>query len=133
MSADDTSGPVTPMGLNHLVINVRNLEESHRFWTEMLGFKQVGEVRARPEDVYKRQILARTTSRYGDVYSLDRASSSEMCIRDRIMGRLIIENPQPKHRAHLVRDPQRATSSDGRANNRWRIGILCYGATNRSY
>jgi catechol 2,3-dioxygenase len=49
MSADDASGPVTPVGLNHLVINVRNLEESHRFWTEILGFKQVGEVRARPD------------------------------------------------------------------------------------
>jgi catechol 2,3-dioxygenase len=48
MSADDASGPVTPVGLNHLVINVRNLEESHRFWTETLGFKQVGEVRPRP-------------------------------------------------------------------------------------
>jgi len=35
---------VTPSGLNHLVINVRDLEESHRFWTEILGFRQVGEV-----------------------------------------------------------------------------------------
>ena len=33
---------VTPGGLNHLVINVRDIEESHRFWTEILGFKQVG-------------------------------------------------------------------------------------------
>jgi catechol 2,3-dioxygenase len=32
----------TPAGLNHLVINVRDIEESHRFWTEILGFKQVG-------------------------------------------------------------------------------------------
>jgi catechol-2,3-dioxygenase len=34
--------PVTPGGINHLVINVRDIEESHKFWTEMLGFKQVG-------------------------------------------------------------------------------------------
>ena len=33
---------VTPGGINHLVINVRDIEESHKFWTEMLGFKQVG-------------------------------------------------------------------------------------------
>lgn len=33
---------VTPAGLNHLVINVRDIEESHRFWTEILGFKEVG-------------------------------------------------------------------------------------------
>lgn len=33
---------LTPGGINHLVINVRDIEESHRFWTEMLGFKEVG-------------------------------------------------------------------------------------------
>jgi len=33
---------LTPAGINHLVINVRDIEESHRFWTEILGFKQVG-------------------------------------------------------------------------------------------
>ena len=33
---------VTPGGLNHLVINVRDIEVSHKFWTEILGFKQVG-------------------------------------------------------------------------------------------
>jgi catechol 2,3-dioxygenase len=38
---------VTPAGLNHIVLNVRDIEASHRFWTEMLGFKQVGEVPAR--------------------------------------------------------------------------------------
>jgi len=42
-------GPVTPAGLNHLVLNVRNLDESHRFWTEVLGFKQVGEIKATPQ------------------------------------------------------------------------------------
>jgi len=42
------SGPVTPAGLNHLVLNVRDLEESHRFWTEIIGFRQVGELKATP-------------------------------------------------------------------------------------
>jgi catechol 2,3-dioxygenase-like lactoylglutathione lyase family enzyme len=41
-------GPVRPRGLNHLVLNVRDLEESHRFWTEILGFTQVGELHATP-------------------------------------------------------------------------------------
>ncbi len=41
--------PVTPVGLNHLVINVRDIEESHRFWTEVVGFKQVGELHATPQ------------------------------------------------------------------------------------
>jgi catechol 2,3-dioxygenase len=39
---------VTPVGLNHLVLNVRNLEESHKFWTDIIGFKQVGELKATP-------------------------------------------------------------------------------------
>jgi catechol 2,3-dioxygenase len=43
------SRPVTPVGLNHLVINVRNMEESHRFWTEVIGFRQVGELKAGPQ------------------------------------------------------------------------------------
>ena len=34
---------LTPAGINHLVINVRDMEESHKFWTEVLGFKQVGQ------------------------------------------------------------------------------------------
>ncbi len=42
------SGPITPSGLNHLVLNVRDLEESHQFWTDILGFKQVGELKATP-------------------------------------------------------------------------------------
>ena len=39
-----TSKSVTPVGLNHLVLCVREMDESHRFWTEILGFKQVGEL-----------------------------------------------------------------------------------------
>jgi catechol 2,3-dioxygenase len=42
------SKAVTPVGLNHLVLNVRNLEESHAFWTEIVGFKQVGELKPAP-------------------------------------------------------------------------------------
>jgi catechol 2,3-dioxygenase len=40
--------PVMPTGLNHLVLNVRDIEESHRFWTEIIGFTQVGELHATP-------------------------------------------------------------------------------------
>ena len=46
------SEAVTPGGINHLVINVRNMEESHRFWTEILGFKQVGQSSRRPMRFY---------------------------------------------------------------------------------
>lgn len=43
------SEPVTPTGLNHLVLNVRDMEEAHRFWSGLLGFKQVGTLRPRRE------------------------------------------------------------------------------------
>jgi catechol 2,3-dioxygenase len=43
---------VTPGGINHLVINVRNMEESHKFWTEVLGFKLVGKSSRRPMQFY---------------------------------------------------------------------------------
>lgn len=36
-----------PRGINHLVLNVRDMEESHRFWTEIMGFRQVAELRPR--------------------------------------------------------------------------------------
>jgi len=48
MSADNT-GPVTPSGLNHLVLNVRNMDESHTFWTEIVGLKQVGQLKPRAD------------------------------------------------------------------------------------
>ena len=43
---------VTPGGINHLVINVRDMEESHKFWTEVLGFKEVGRSSRRPMRFY---------------------------------------------------------------------------------
>nr|MCH9674775.1 VOC family protein [Gammaproteobacteria bacterium] len=42
------SGPVRPSGLNHLVINVRDMDESHEFWSDIIGFTQVGEIKDRP-------------------------------------------------------------------------------------
>lgn len=54
MSDTSPGGPVAPSGLNHLVINVRNLDESHRFWTEVLGFTQVGELEGRPAGAPRR-------------------------------------------------------------------------------
>ncbi len=52
MAQDTPTAPqqaMTPVGINHLVLNVRNMEESHAFWTEIMGFKQVGALHARPE------------------------------------------------------------------------------------
>jgi len=54
MGSDTTHVPVPPVqaqpprGVNHLVLNVRNLETSHRFWTEIMGFRCVAELRPIP-------------------------------------------------------------------------------------
>jgi catechol 2,3-dioxygenase-like lactoylglutathione lyase family enzyme len=42
---------VTPVGVNHLVLNVHDMEESHKFWTEILGFKQVGQLKPRTDGI----------------------------------------------------------------------------------
>jgi len=39
---------VTPRGVNHIVLNVKNLETSHTFWTEVMGFRQVAELKPKP-------------------------------------------------------------------------------------
>ncbi len=40
----------TPTGLNHVVLNVRDMERAHRFWTECLGFRHVATSRRRGDD-----------------------------------------------------------------------------------
>jgi len=47
---ETATAPQTPSGLNHLVLNVRNIEDAHRFWTECLGFRQVGTLRRNNAD-----------------------------------------------------------------------------------
>jgi catechol 2,3-dioxygenase len=37
-----------PRAINHVVLNVRNLEVSHRFWTEIIGFRCVAELKPIP-------------------------------------------------------------------------------------
>jgi catechol 2,3-dioxygenase len=39
----------TPVGVNHVVLNVRDIEASHKFWTEIVGLKQVGALHPRAE------------------------------------------------------------------------------------
>ena len=35
---EKVKGPALPIGISHMVFNVRDIEESEKFWTEMLGF-----------------------------------------------------------------------------------------------
>jgi catechol 2,3-dioxygenase len=51
----DTKAPtapkqaITPRGVNHIVLNVRDIEVSHRFYTEVLGFKHVAALKPKPD------------------------------------------------------------------------------------
>src|SRR5260370_36746966 len=50
--SDTPAAPATavaPRGINHLVLNVRDIEESHKFWTEIVGLTQVAALRPRPD------------------------------------------------------------------------------------
>ena len=40
---------MVPAGVNHVVLNVRDIEDSHRFWTELIGFRHVGTAKPRPD------------------------------------------------------------------------------------
>jgi len=42
----DAANLPAPSGLNHRVLNVRDMDESHRFWTEIVGLRQVGQLKA---------------------------------------------------------------------------------------
>jgi catechol 2,3-dioxygenase len=42
------TGAVTPLGISHIVLNVRDIEVAHRFWTDVMGFRQVGELENNP-------------------------------------------------------------------------------------
>jgi catechol 2,3-dioxygenase len=47
--ATNNADDATPVGVNHVVLNVHDIEESHLFWTEIIGLKQVGALRPRTD------------------------------------------------------------------------------------
>ena len=47
--SDAPSRAMTPVGVNHLVLNVRDLEVAHEFWTEVMGFRHIGQLNPREE------------------------------------------------------------------------------------
>ena len=47
--SSDTPQAMTPVGVNHLVLNVRDMERAHTFWTEIMGFRQIGQLEQRNE------------------------------------------------------------------------------------
>ena len=62
-----------PRGVNHLVLNVRDLEVSHRFWTEILGFRCVAELKSTPERQRPKMRFYSGLDAHGDVSHHDLA------------------------------------------------------------
>jgi catechol-2,3-dioxygenase len=57
----------TPRGINHMVLNVRDIEVSHRFWTEILGFKCVAQLKPIPGKVRPNMRFYSGVSDHGDL------------------------------------------------------------------
>lgn len=49
MNRKSNGAAATPVGVNHVVLNVYDIEESHKFWTEVIGLKQVGALKPRED------------------------------------------------------------------------------------
>src|SRR5262245_16212153 len=64
---------MTPRGINHVVLNVRNLEVSHRFWTEVVGFRCVAELKPIPGRVRPKMRFYSGVDAQGDVTHHDLA------------------------------------------------------------
>jgi catechol 2,3-dioxygenase len=65
--------PVPPRGINHLVLNVRDLEVSHRFWTEIMGFRCVAELKQTPGRLRPKMRFYSGVDERGDVNHHDLA------------------------------------------------------------
>jgi catechol-2,3-dioxygenase len=62
-----------PRGINHVVLNVRNLEVSHRFWTEIMGFRCVAELKPRPDRKRPKMRFYSGVDQHGDLTHHDLA------------------------------------------------------------
>ena len=73
MSDNGAKEAQAPRGINHVVLNVRDLEVSHRFWTEIMGFKMVAELKPKPSRGPLRMRFYSGVDEHGDVNHHDLA------------------------------------------------------------
>jgi catechol 2,3-dioxygenase len=67
------SAAETPRGINHLVLNVRDIEVSHRFWTEVMGFRCVAQLKSMPGRPRPKMRFYSGVDSHGDVTHHDLA------------------------------------------------------------
>src|SRR5712692_3724508 len=59
--------PQPPRGINHVVLNVRNLEVSHRFWSEIMGLRCVAALQPIPGQQRPKMRFYSGLDTHGDV------------------------------------------------------------------
>src|SRR5262249_30189801 len=67
------TAPQTPRGINHVVLNVRDIEVSHRFWTEVMGFRCVAQLKSVPGRVRPKMRFYSGIDAHGDLTHHDLA------------------------------------------------------------
>src|SRR5258706_2864966 len=76
MSNDNIQTPLQaepPRAVNHLVLNVRDIEVSHRFWTEIMGFRCVAQLKSAPDRPRPKMRFYSGVDPHGDVTHHDLA------------------------------------------------------------
>jgi len=63
----------TPRSINHVVLNVRDIEVSHRFWTEVMGFRCVAQLKSVPGRVRPKMRFYSGIDAHGDLTHHDLA------------------------------------------------------------
>ena len=94
--------PVTPKGVNHLVLNVRNMAESHHFWSDLLGFQQVVGPRHAADDEQVVAVIVHLGSLVHIDHIFQRQVMQAEFLTDRLQSRNIAQSGQvdpPRHRA----------------------------------
>ena len=82
--------PSVPMGVNHLVLNVRDIEASHRFYIEVLGYEHVGSLSGPMADAM--------TMRF---YSIGQKHHDIALVEERALGDVSKDRP-PEGLHHLA-------------------------------
>ena len=107
---------MTPVGVNHLVLNVRDIEVAHDFWTEVMGFRHIGSLKDREERPMKMRFYNGLSESHHDLALAEIMGESEesgdwsMAPRRPGLNHLAVPLPRPR----LLAQADRLPSGQGR-------------------